>query len=196
MHWIAILVNILWQNSRTNKGNQEKLMGLLCCFSCKNSMLVGSCFFSSVSVIFPPHIRPYTHAHISLGWVPWSRFKLFLRNKMISACKLGVVPEKRRRQGASFDNSWGFKSLHPHLPCPITPGTTHKSTTLKMSCKEERLPCLRLVAEVAADPTLEREFYGSSIPMERAHTPTMASLLTKAKAAKQAKIQRAAEARQ
>jgi hypothetical protein len=61
-------------------------------------------------------------------------------------------------------------------------------STLKMSSKEERLPCLRLVAEV--------EFYGSSIPMERSHAPNMASLLAKAKAAKQAKIQRSAEARQ
>ena len=65
-----------------------------------------------------------------------------------------------------------------------------------MSCKEGHLPCLRLVAEVAANPTPEQEFYGSSIPMERAHAPTMASLLAKAKAAKQANIQRAVEARQ
>ena len=65
-----------------------------------------------------------------------------------------------------------------------------------MSCKEERLPRLQLVAEVAADPTPEREFYGSSILMEPAHVPSMASLLAKAKATKQAKLERAAEARQ
>jgi hypothetical protein len=76
-----------------------------------------------------------------------------------------------------------------------TSGTTPKMT-LKMSSKEERLACLRLVAEVAADPTPEQEFFGSSIPMERSHAPNMASLLAKAKAAKQAKVQRAAEIRQ
>jgi hypothetical protein len=69
-------------------------------------------------------------------------------------------------------------------------------STLKMNWREERLPCRRLVAEVAADPTPEQEFYGSSIPMEQSHAPTMASLLAKAKAAKQAKIERSAEARQ
>ena len=65
-----------------------------------------------------------------------------------------------------------------------------------MSSKEERLPCLRLVAEVAVDPTPEQEFYGSFIPMEQSHALNMASLLAKAKVAKQAKIQRSAEARQ
>ena len=49
---------------------------------------------------------------------------------------------------------------------------------------------------MAADPTPEREFYGSSILMEPAHVPSMASLLAKAKATKQAKLKRAAEARQ
>ena len=65
-----------------------------------------------------------------------------------------------------------------------------------MSSEEERLPCLRLVAEVAADPTPEQKLYGSSIRMEQTHGPNMASLLAKAKAAKQAKIQKVAEARQ
>ena len=70
---------------------------------------------------------------------------------------LGVVPEKRRWQGASLDNPRGvrLKSLRPDLPCPTTSGTTHKIISLKMSCKEERLLCLGLVAKVAADPTPE-----------------------------------------
>lgn len=73
-----------------------------------------------------------------------------------------------------------------------TLGTTPKST-LKLSSKEEHLPCLRLVVEVATDPTPEQEFYGSSIFMEQSHAHNMTSLLTKAKATKQAKIQKAAQ---
>jgi hypothetical protein len=65
-----------------------------------------------------------------------------------------------------------------------------------MGYKEERVPCLRLVAEVAADPAPEQEFLGSSRPKEPSHVPTMASLLAKAKAAKQAHLHRAKEARQ
>ena len=52
------------------------------------------------------------------------------------------------------------------------------------------------MAELVADPALEQEYLGSSIPLELSHAPTMASLLAKAKAAKQARMQRAAEARQ
>jgi hypothetical protein len=63
-----------------------------------------------------------------------------------------------------------------------------------MSYKEERLPCKQLVVEIEADPTRGQEFLASSIPIEQSHAPIMASLITKAKAAKQAKNQRANEA--
>jgi hypothetical protein len=65
-----------------------------------------------------------------------------------------------------------------------------------MSYKAERMPCLQLVAEVATDPAPEQEFLGSSKPKEPSHTLTMANLVAKAKAAKQAQLNRAKEARQ
>ena len=131
--------------------------GVALSLQCGNSLFVGFCFFSLACVIFPPHIRPYTHAHTLPG------FRLFFSDKMISARILGMVPS--------------------------TLGTTPKST-LKMSSKEEHLPCLRLVAKVATNPTPEQEFYGSSISMEQSYAHNIASLLAKAKATKQAKIQK------
>jgi hypothetical protein len=79
---------------------------------------------------------PYIRAHIARVNILKSII-LLLRDKRVSAHILGMVP--------------------------ITPGTTPKSM-LKMSSKAERLPCLRLVAKVATDPTPEQEVTEAPFP--------------------------------
>ena len=79
---------------------------------------MGSHFLSFVSVMFPPHIRRYTHAHMLLDEYPQVDSESINRIKGLVLLFRAWFLRIRRRQGASLDypQGLGFKSLRLCLP--------------------------------------------------------------------------------
>ena len=128
------------RKSGTTEGNQEKLMGSLSPSTCRSSLLVASCFFSFVSVIFPPHIHAYAHAHISPDEYPEADSDSFWGIKrLVLVCWAWFLTRGDGKALTFIIHKISGSILAPTLASPY-----HTWNHTKMSYKEERLPCLRL----------------------------------------------------